>query len=539
MRICTFIRPWGSRLRRDRRSGIAVLFALLLIPMAGTVGLAVDAALYFQARAAIDAAANSAVMQAMKVAAAGELANDANYKTEGIAAGKQWFSVMLGNTAATLTSVTPDVQITGGATLATSLTATAQVASVFGNLFGITKYHLTVAVGASVETAPYVQVVLLLDDLSSMEIGASNSDISTLSSQSPCDPSNAYYLDASHSAWSNPSATDYNTYNCSWYGTLYDGVTPCPVATPSGLSYSSFTPTPYYTSTLPTQSCKGLLPMTNGAYPMTGPPCAFACHWTNTSSTDSRGGTADLFGMARRNGVTLRFDILKSAAITLLNKMQADNLSFSNLSVGIYTFENSITQIYPANCVAGTSGCEAGNDFTSAQALVGAPPVYPDVTDTGILPPLAALTGNNDDTAFPEDMTSLANTYVTSGGDGTSAINPKKVLFLITDGFQDDPNLSSATARSAFDSSYCTRFKNMGYTIYVAYTPYYPLMHVVYLSKLLSIVEGSGSATISYQLKACASSSDDFAAVTSQSELSSAMLTFLQQALTKAAKFTK
>jgi Flp pilus assembly protein TadG len=543
------LRRTARRFGRDRRSAIALLFGLMAIPLVGIVGLAIDAALYYQARTAIHSAANSAVVQAIKIAAAGELANDASYQTEGVAAGTHWFTVMLGNTAAALANVTPSVTVTGGATVTASLTATAQVKSVFGTLFGLAHYQVSVAVAASVVTAPYVEVVLLLDNSSSMEIGATDADISTLSTQSACDSSNAFYpTSASLASWSNSSGINYVQYACTWRGGTYDGVTPCPVATPSGLSYSTFTPTPGTSDALAPTDCAGVLAKTYGVYPRPGPPCAFACHWTNTASTSALGGTADLFGMARRNGVTLRFDIMKNAAITTLQQMAADSQSYVNLSVGIYTFEDAITQVYPTGCVAQTYGCEAGSDFTTAEAKVGRPPTYPSVTDTGITPPLAAVSSTNNDTAFTTIMQSLASSYVTSAGAGTSALSPRKVLFLVTDGFEDDPPPANWWSRQAFDYTQCQRFKDMGYTVYVAYTPYYPLMHQAYLNSvshpnypapMIPIVEGSGTDSIAYSLQACSSGTGDYVAATSQSELITALQGFLEKALTEPVVFTR
>jgi hypothetical protein len=80
----------------------------------------------------------------------------------------------------------------------------------------------------------------------------------------------------------------------------------------------------------------------------------------------------------------------------------------------------------------------------------------------------------------------------------------------------------------------------MGYTVYVVYTPYYPVVHTAYLANnWATIVQGTGSTSIAYNLEQCASSSSDYIAATDQTTLNTALLTFLKNALNLPARFTK
>jgi hypothetical protein len=201
--------------------------------------------------------------------------------------------------------------------------------------------------------------------------------------------------------------------------------------------------------------------------------------------------------------------------------------SAGNLRVGIFTFNRDVHRVYPA------SG-EAGSDWATALANVGTPPVYPDVLDTGIQPSVGLLSNVfNNDSYFASSMTTLATSHLTAAGDGTSLASPRKVLFLVTDGFEDDD------ARRAMPSSVCQQFKNMGYTVFVIYTPYYPVTHPAYLDSWISIVEGTGTDSITYNLKACASVPSDFISAADGPSLNAAVLTFLKQALTTPARLTK
>jgi hypothetical protein len=136
-------------------------------------------------------------------------------------------------------------------------------------------------------------------------------------------------------------------------------------------------------------------------------------------------------------------------------------------------------------------------------------------------------------------MATLQSQYLTTpAGNGTVATSPRKVLIIITDGFMDDPNIAYPNDRSAFPPSACDGFKNLGYTVYVVYTPYYPVMHYSYLLMDWSVlVTGTGPTSISYNLQKCASSSSDYIAATSQDQLNAALAQFLKSALNQPARF--
>ena len=147
-------------------------------------------------------------------------------------------------------------------------------------------------------------------------------------------------------------------------------------------------------------------------------------------------------------------------------------------------------------------------------------------------------------TNFTQDMTALSKTYVTAAGDGTGPSKPRKVLFLVTDGM-DDELFGSSRSMGPMPSSSCQLFKNMGYTVYVLYTPYYPLMNPFYLQNVMQTVEGSGSTSLSANLKACSSStgaadlSTYYIEASDQTTLNAALQTFLQSSLGNPARYTQ
>ncbi len=539
---------------RNSKAAVALMFALMAIPVLGMVGIAIDYGMWNEDYAALSLAASSAALNAAKMAHGASVQGDSNYLAEGITAGKQWFAAELGRgaNAATLTTTTPTVSVTATGTVITATVSfTSTIHSIFGGLFSVPRYPITVSATATTQAAVYTEVILMLDNSSSMEIGATTADMTTLMRNSPCDPSNEFYIPTGSSLYTSLGGVKYEVYQYSWQGVSYDGTIAKPITSgsltlvPAIAMATEGNMAPYCS---PSHVAKGQCSQVeqcptavNGNPAYAGPPCAFACHSDN--STTAGLGT-DLWAMARKLGVTLRFDTVKVAAKLAIEAMESNNISaLNNLSIGIYTFNTEIKPIYPgAACTPKAVGCEAGSDWTTAISDVGAPPtsgsgVY---TDTGIQPPVAATSGVNDNTAIEEAMSDLPSTYVTAAGNGTSSTSPKKVLILITDGLEDDPNGGGENGlRQAMPSSACTPFKTMGYTVFVVYTPYYPLMHTWYLANGVSIAEGTGSDSIAANLAACATSSSDYISVTDQTGLNSALLSFLTSALDTPATFTK
>jgi hypothetical protein len=447
--------------------------------------------------------------------------------------------------------VTPTVTVTtSNANVIASVSFSSSVNSIFGKLFGQITYPMNVAATTTIPVTSYLEVVFMLDNSASMAIGAGNSDMTTLAQNSACDPSNEWTRTASNSTYTQLVPNYYGIYQYSWNGANYDGALATPVnsyglvLTAANYDSGNAIHTAYCN---PAAVSSGLCskveqcPTNVNGYPAyAGPPCVFACH---SDGTKAAGLGTDLWSAARRNGITLRLDLLKKATNLALSDMAYYNVnSINNLSTAVYTFNTTLTPLYPTGCTLQTVGCESGTNFSAAEAAVGLPPtagsgVY---TDTGFQPPVAAVSGDNDDTAVEEAMSSLATNYVTAAGDGTQPTSPKKVLILITDGFEDDPNGGGLNGlRQAMPASMCQPFKNLGFTVYVVYTPYYPLMHEDYLANFIPIVEGTGSNSITYNLQACASSSSDYVSAANQTQLNNALVGFLQNALTAPARYTQ
>jgi Flp pilus assembly protein TadG len=579
---------WAVRkepLARDRRAGVTVLFAAAVIPMIALVGLAVDFGIWEQVNANLQLAADAAALNAVKLAGNAELQNDANYITEGQTAGQKWFTAMVGTYDGT---ITPTVVVSGTTTVTATVTYTGTVNPLFGKmLYGLSgskgSYPLNGEAQAVVTTAPYLEIDMLLDNSGSMSIAGTLAGEGVLSAALPCDPSDEWVTTSGAAGSWYINAPDINEYQQSFYpanvyactGTevpSWPSPPNCPVSitTTGGASATLTAPTGAGLGPLPAPYSSGVACPTkvNGYTAYAGAPCMFACHF---DATKQAGLGVDFWSAARHNNVELRLDYLKNATNTTLQQMQTYNLPINNLSVGIYTFNSpnntnqeyvngslstltslktsggsaaGLYQIYPvpgAGCTHpnANGNCEADSGFSIAQTYVGTPATGSPYTDTGIQPPVQSFTGglvtSNNDSDFLESMGALSN-YVTASGSGTTATTPKKVLFLITDGMEDD---WVTQVREAMPSSYCDQFKNLGYTVYVVYTPYNPNMHSYFLNYLGNIAIGNGAGTITNNLKACSSDpANDYISAETQNELKNALAGFLQAALNSPTRFS-
>jgi Flp pilus assembly protein TadG len=553
------VKDVGGAFVRARRGATIVLFAAGAFPMVALAGLAVDYGIWNQANSGLTLAANMAALTAVKIAANAQLANDSNWKAEGEAAGRQWFEGQVGSWTETIVGTTPVTIIMNGphagllvtvtwdstnASMTASVNYAGTVGSVFGALFGMNDYGVRGGATAVVGTAPFVDVEILLDNSASMEIGATEADIATLQKLTPCGlvrpgtiSPGAVYPGASLNR--NASGQNYATYQ---YGG-YDGSLTVPFPAGAPLTVSSYVEIAAdgsgHVPDNPGPSCKGALPPVGDlGYPTAGPPCAFACH-TDMSAPAGEGN--DYYALARStigksNQITLRFDLVKAAVNQVLGAMKADNISnMSNLNVGIFTFQNALTQVYPTpGCQPGTLACAAGHDWQTAESAVGAPPSVANGPDTGIQPYGGGDSGG--DTDFHDSMATLL-TYMSPAGNGTSATAPRKVLFIVSDGLVDYEN-GATRVTDGVSAEDCAQFKNLGFTIYVVYTPYYPVMNYFYLDTIKPFTEPTATSTVATSLQACASAPGDYVSASDGPTLDAALQLFLRSAIQAPARFT-
>jgi hypothetical protein len=216
--------------------------------------------------------------------------------------------------------------------------------------------------------------------------------------------------------------------------------------------------------------------------------CAFGCHETNPSA-DNLGnpGGEDNYALARNLGVTLRIDNVRTATQNLMTTATATSLTNSAVyRVAIYTFDVAVTTIQTLTSNLVTAQTSAGN--------IAMLQVYKNNCLTSAC--TAGDTDTNFDTAF-----STINTTMPTPGNGTNAQGdtPQEVLFLVTDGVEDE--MVSGTRTYAMNTAMCNTIKNRGIRIAVLYTVYYPLPTNAWYNTYIAPIQSSIGPT----LQSCAS----------------------------------
>jgi hypothetical protein len=216
--------------------------------------------------------------------------------------------------------------------------------------------------------------------------------------------------------------------------------------------------------------------------------CAFACHESNPAA-DNLGnpGGEDNYALAKNLGLTLRIDLVRTAAQNLMTTAST-TMSNSNASyqMAIYTFDVALNTIQSLT-----------SNLTTAKTSAGNIQLLEVCTNNN----LVCGTNNNDmDTDFDLAMSKIDG-IMPDPGSGTSAKGdtPQEVLFLVTDGVEDacktGPTKNSYTNGGCREQWYmnfingsgntyaapggadwCTTVKSRGIRIAVLYTTYVPML---------------------------------------------------------------
>ncbi len=250
--------------------------------------------------------------------------------------------------------------------------------------------------------------------------------------------------------------------------------------------------------------------------------CAFACHESNPSS-DNLGnpGGEDNYTLAKNLGVVTRMQNLASATQSLMSSAASMEGSNQQYQMAIYTFNSS-----------GLSAIQAlTSNLTNAQTAatnINVEEVYSNNW-------LTKTSQNNDtDTNFETAMSAI-NTIMPSPGTGTPASTPQEVLFIVSDGVDDEVSSSCSQTldgnrcQQPFDTTWCTTIKNRGIQIAVLYTAYLPLPTNSWYNDWVAPFQNQ----ISPNMESCASTGMFFS-VTTDGDITAAMQTLFQQAVAAA-----
>ena len=237
--------------------------------------------------------------------------------------------------------------------------------------------------------------------------------------------------------------------------------------------------------------------------------CAFACHDTANPN--------NYYSLAKKLGVTMRIDVLRSATQNLMNTATSLETLPNQYRMAVYTFGTSATKAALTNVVALTS------DLSGAKTSIG----------NIDLMTVSGQNQNNDQDTNYENILPAINSAIPSAGPGTQA-SPQKVLFFVSDGVADEYNPSTCSEQTVsggrcqepINDALCTAIKNRGIQIAVLYTTYLPLPTNAWYNQYINPF----SVDISPKMQSCASPGLFFAVSPTQG-ISSAMTALFQNAV--------
>ncbi|OYY88850.1 MAG: hypothetical protein B7Y45_13880 [Sphingomonas sp. 28-66-16] len=282
-----------------------------------------------------------------------------------------------------------------------------------------------------------------------------------------------------------------------------------------------------------------LLPATSGGLAaMTAATngCAFACHQTNTSSSDPghtsrvNGVYWDYYQVARNANIVLRTDLVSVAVqdLTTMATTTAQN-NHAVYRMGLSDFDYTFRQIWPT---APVGGYNVDGNLTTVGAHVGDAQVVTYCINN------QRVCGSNDNdtgTNFTTAFSGILGKMPAAAGNGTnnSGDTPQAMLFIITDGMRDELN-SGSRYLGPIPTSQCTTIKNRGIRIAILDTQYLP--ESASDSWSVSNVKNPYLAPtdhITPALTACASPGL-FYQVTTDGDISAALGTLFQKAVASA-----
>jgi len=251
--------------------------------------------------------------------------------------------------------------------------------------------------------------------------------------------------------------------------------------------------------------------------------CAFACHESDPAA-DNLGnpGGVDNYTLAKNLGVVTRMENLASATEALMSSAASMEGSNQQYQVAIYTFNNSSS----LNTIQALTSNLA--QAQAAAANINVEEVYSNNW-------LTKTDQNNDtDTDFETAMSAI-NGIMPNPGLGTPTSTPQEVLFIVTDGVDDEvssscsQHLDGNRCQQPFNTTWCTTVKNRGIQIAVLYTAYLPLPTNSWYNEWISPFQSQ----IGPNMQSCASPGMFFT-VTTNGDITAAMQTLFQQAVAAA-----
>jgi hypothetical protein len=213
---------------------------------------------------------------------------------------------------------------------------------------------------------------------------------------------------------------------------------------------------------------------------------------------------------------------LASATQSLMSTaLAAEGTSSSQYEMAIYTFNDA--------------GLNTIQSLTSNLANAQTAAANINVMEVYSNNYLTKTNNNNDtDTNFETAMSQVDGIMPTPGL-GTPSSTPREVLFIVSDGVDDEvssscsQSLDGSRCQQPFNTTWCTTVKNRGVLIAVLYTDYLPLPTNSWYNDWIAPFQNQ----ISPNMESCASPGMFFS-VTTDGDITTAMQALFQQAVATA-----
>ncbi len=251
--------------------------------------------------------------------------------------------------------------------------------------------------------------------------------------------------------------------------------------------------------------------------------CGFACHDLNDNN--------NYYNLAKSLGVTTRIDVVRSATQQLMDTATTVASVPNQFRMAIYTFGASaaasgLTIITPLTSSLSNAKSAASN--VDLMTVNGQSQF--DDTDTDF------------DRVFP-----AVNAAITTPGDGSTASQPQKVMFFVSDGVADEFNWLGCSqptvngdgrCQEPISVPLCTAIKNRGIKVAVLYTTYLALTTNSWYNNTIAPFNAgpfgpSPNSLIAKNMQACASPGLYFEVSPTQG-ISDAMTALFQKAVASA-----
>ena len=231
-----------------------------------------------------------------------------------------------------------------------------------------------------------------------------------------------------------------------------------------------------------------------------------------------QGAQIDNYQLARNNSITLRLDELNSGISTLLQTASSTAQSSQFATPPQYRFSidsmDSLWSIGLNQIMALTTSYIA--NWTTDSSNFGVMEMYSNNNDcaNSACSSSTASPGGDVATSYDDSLGKLSQTsYIPKPGNGTneSGDTPQEVLFIITDGVEDEESggsrlqqtindLGNAPGGNSNSTNWCTTIKNRGIKIAVLYTDYLAVPANSWYERWIAPVQSD----ISPAMQACA-----------------------------------